>query len=74
MRDALYSGMKQSELVIIRMREEVTEHGTIGAALAAVERQIASPDSIALERAFMRKVRNALLNAGNQAFYAQGKV
>lgn len=62
---------KRFELAAVRAREEIAEHGSIAAALAAVERQCASPDSVDDERRFMRIVRNALLNAGNQAFYSQ---
>jgi len=49
-------------LVGIRAQEEITEHGGIDAAIQAVDRQIASPDSIAEERRYMRRVRGRLIH------------
>ncbi len=54
--------MTKADLIIVRAQEEITEHGSKLAALEAVRRQIASADSIAPERAFMRKVAQYLLD------------
>ena len=51
---------KTDELVEIRAAAEIREHGTIAAAIAAVDRLINAPGCPAAERRFMRRVLGCL--------------
>ena len=51
---------KTDELVEIRAAAEIRDHGTIAAAIAAVDRLINAPECRATERRFMRRVLGCL--------------
>jgi hypothetical protein len=51
---------KTDELVELRAAAEIREHGSIAAAIAAVDRRIKAPELLAAERRFMRRVLGCL--------------
>jgi len=55
--------MTLADLVRIRAAEELADAGSRDGAVAAVERQIASPESLRSERRFLRLVLAALTGA-----------
>lgn len=63
MPDAFYSGMTKDKAIIIRANEEITEHGSMAAAIAAIDAQLLTANYPPAFYRFMKRVRTALETA-----------